>query len=417
MNRKIDTQDFQRATRDTPREVNRRIILALMRERGPISRADLARTMGVPRGMITTLVRELLEKGLIQEGGTAHAPRGRRPVLLQLRSHDRFAVGVDIRTRRTVLTLSDFGGEEIAREEFETLRNPDTELQEVASRVKALLATAGAEGCEGVGVVVPGMVDSRTGRVLNAPTLGWRDVDLGATLEARLGRTVYVERDAVACAMARMWLGEQPGERTRDFVYLIVDEGVGVGLIVNGQPVRGRNFTAGEFGHIPLDLEGPPCSCGQRGCFEAFTSESATVERYLATGSQQRRDAEPGTEEGADAPTAPERAHLSVLELANRARAGDVAAAEALSETGRYLGVGMAAIINALNPARIVVGGAITAGWEWAEERARREIVARTLTPSAAGTPFLVDPCYPETRLRGAVALVVAPAFAAPQVA
>lgn len=404
LNRKIDTQNFQRATRDTPREVNRRIILALMRERGPISRADLARLMDVPRGMITTLVNELLAAGLIQEGATAEAPRGRRPVLLQLRSHDRFAVGVDIRTTRTVLTVSDFGGSERARQEIETHRSPEEAVREVAARVQGMLTTAGVERCEGAGVVVPGMVDAGTGCVLNAPTLGWRDVDLRSLLEHRLGLTVYVERDAVACAMARMWLGQNTGEPSRDFVYLIVDEGVGVGVVVNGSPMRGRDFTAGEFGHIPLDLEGPRCSCGGRGCFEAFTSDSATLKRYAE--SCQQAPGGGALESG-----------LNVAELVERARRGDAEGRRAVEETGRYLGVGMAAIINSLNPARIVVGGGVTAGWDMVEPRVRGEIDERTLTASAARTPITVDACYPETRRRGAVALVVAPAFSAPQVA
>ena len=109
--RKIDIQDFRRATRDTPRAVNRRIILNLLREHGPLSRADLARTMEVPRGMITSLVNELLEEGLVSEGATTAAPRGRRPTLLHLRSHDRLALGVDIRSSRTVIQLSDFSGQ------------------------------------------------------------------------------------------------------------------------------------------------------------------------------------------------------------------------------------------------------------------------------------------------------------------
>ena len=118
--RKIDIEDFKRATRDTPREVNRRIILTLLREHGPISRADLARSMDVPRSMITSLVNELLEEELVVEGGVAATSRGRRPTLLHLRSHDRLAIGVDVRTALTVLQLSDFSGKELARESFET---------------------------------------------------------------------------------------------------------------------------------------------------------------------------------------------------------------------------------------------------------------------------------------------------------
>lgn len=404
LNRKIDTQDFHRATRDTPRAVNRRILLALLRDRGPTSRAELARSMDLPRGTVTTLVNELLEDGLVQEGPTERSPRGRHPVLLQLRSHDRFAVAVDIRTRKTVVEISDFSGAEVAREEFPTLGSPEEQMDALAQRVESLLARAGVGGCEGVGVVVPGMVHGETGRVLDAGTLGWRDVDLRRGLADRLGLPVHVERDAVACALARMWLERNPGERNTDFVYLIVDEGVGVGLIVNGAPVRGRHYTAGEFGHIPLDPSGPPCSRGGRGCLEAFTSDSATVRRYVGG-----KVAEDTKQEGVEP-------SLTVAEIARRALGGEDRAREVLETTGQYLGMGIASIINSLNPARIVLGGSVTEAWELVEPALRTAVAEHTLTAEAADTPITLDGCYPDTRLRGAVALVVAPAFAAPEV-
>lgn len=405
--RKIDVQNFQRATRDTPREVNRRIILALMRERGPISRAELARSMNVPRGMITSLVNELLGEGLIFEGATAEAPRGRKPVLLHLESRGRLAVGVDVRASRTTLRVSDFAGECLAEESFPTPDDPGDLVEELHVRILRLVGVHGSHGeFEGVGVVVPGMVDGRTGRVLNAPTLGWRDVDIREDLSRRVGLPVHMERDAVACALARMWMGDGAGDRYRDFVYLIVSEGVGIGVVVNGQPMRGRNFTAGEFGHVPLDLEGPVCSCGARGCLEAFTCDAATVARY----EELRKARHDGT-------CLPRGEELTLGEIVARAESGDSCAREAVRVTGRYVGVGVAAIINALNPARVVLGGDITAAWDVLEPEVRAQIRERALTEAAAATPLQVDPDYAGTRLRGAAALVVAPAFAAPQIA
>lgn len=363
--------------------------------------------MGTPRGMITSMVNELMEEGLVAEGDTASAPRGRRPTLLHLRSHDRLAIGVDIRASRTAVQLCDFAGEPLECREFPTPEAPEAFIEALVERVAELRCPAADVGTlEGVGVVVPGMVDARTGRVLNAPTLAWRDVDLQGSLEEGTGLPVYIERDAVACAMARMWLGARRQEGTRDFVYLIVSEGVGTGLVVNGQVVRGRSFTAGEFGHVPLDLNGPPCSCGGRGCMESFVSDPATVARYLQRGLT-ARDAGGGASGGI-----PRLGDIVAL-----ARAGNAAAREAIETTGQYLGVGLAAIINALNPGLIVVGGDITGAWDLMEPFIQTELSARTLTVSAAATPISIDPDYAETRLRGAAALVVAPAFAAPQIA
>lgn len=363
--------------------------------------------MDTPRGMITSMVNELLEEGLVTEGATASTPRGRKPRLLHLRSHDRLAIGVDIRASRTAVQLCDFGGERLDGREIPTPGSPAALVQALVERLSELRRAAEDVGTlEGVGVVVPGMVDARTGRVLNAPTLGWRDVDLQEALQGATGLPVYIERDAVACAMARMWLGARRQEGTRDFVYLIVSEGVGVGLVVNGQVVRGRSFTAGEFGHVPLDLDGPPCSCGGQGCLESFVSDPATVARYVHRGLTGRPS---GRGRGEGIPR--------VVDVVDLARAGDAEAREAIATTGRYLGVGLAAIINALNPGWIVVGGDITGAWDLMEAVIHAELSSRTLTASAAATPIGIDPDYAETRLRGAAALVVAPAFSAPQIA
>jgi predicted NBD/HSP70 family sugar kinase len=405
--RKIDAQNFRRATRETARDINRGIILSLLRDRGPVSRAELARLMDIPRGMITSLVSDLLSEGLIEEGATASARRGRKPTLLHLKSHDRLAMAVDVRATRTRLQVCDFAGRILACREFATPDRPEDFLEAAVESWERLREEAAGPGMlEGAGVVVPGMVDARTGSVLHAPTLAWREVELGVMLEERIGLPVFVERDAVACAMSRMWLDSGPDGESRDFVYLIVSEGVGAGVVVNGQPVRGRSFTAGEFGHVPLDLGGPPCSCGGRGCLESFVSDPATVARYRQRDLSAREVAS-GGEDGL----------VGVEDVVARAAQGDANARAVLEEAGEYLGTGLAAIINTLNPARIIVGGNITGAWDLMLPFVQSEISARTLTLDAAGTPISVDPDYDESRLRGALALVVATAFAAPQLA
>src|SRR5262245_9760353 len=184
--RKINTRDFKRATRTTAREVNRQILLNLVREHQPISRADLARRMSLGRGMVTDLVNGLIEEGVVYEGATAVAARGRRPTLLHIRTRDRFVIGVDVRFSRTYVMLCDFAGRQIALESFETVFEPAALVQTLATRIdRVLLDNAARSRCEGIGLVVPGMVDRTTGRVLNAPQLGWRDVDIAERSEER----------------------------------------------------------------------------------------------------------------------------------------------------------------------------------------------------------------------------------------
>lgn len=403
--RKINVDTVRRATRDTPREVNRRILLNLVREHEPVSRADLARRLDMSPGTVSTLVRELIEEGLVYEGATGSAARGRKPRLLHIRAHDRLVVGIDIRRRQTHLMLSDFSAASIAMERFRTPADVDELMDQLASRVNRLIEShADVGACEGVGVVVPGLVDVESGVVLNAPTLGWKNVDVRGALAARIPVEVRIERDAIACAMARIWL-RRKGDHADNFAYVTVSDGVGAGLVVRGQVVRGRQHAAGEFGHLPLELDGPECSCGSRGCWEAYASNPATVARYLGRPFQP-----PALNGGGDG-------DVSVEDVIARAGSGDASARRALETTGRYLGIGLAGIINALSPEEVILGGEVTAAWDLLLPPLRDELEERVLTESAAATPVTPEPSDRDTRLQGAVILVVAPAFAAPQLA
>jgi N-acetylglucosamine repressor len=405
--RKINTRDFKRATRTTAREVNRQILLNLVREHQPISRADLARLMTVSRGMVTELVNVLIREGLVYEGTTATAPRGRRPTLLHVRTRDRYVIGVDIRFSRIFILLSDFAGRQLAVESFETVTDPPALVAKVAARVNRLLEEHGvAAECEGVGVVIPGMVERRTGRILNAPQLGWRNVDIQDALSAATRLPVFIDNAPTACALAHLWLGPRGEEGADSFVYVTVAEGVGFGLVVNGQVVRGFANTAGEFGHIPINASGPACLCGARGCLEASASNLATLGRYLGYDLGQKESRE-----------ALRESSFTIHDPIAKARAGDARALECLRESGHFIGLGLSVIVNGLNPARIYVGGEIAQAWDLISDAVIAPIRERALTETAANTQIIPEPGSEHPRLRGATALVVAPTFAAPQIA
>jgi len=405
--RKIDTRDFRRATRTTSREINRRIVLNLVRDHQPVSRADIARRMSIGRGVVTSIIQDLIDEGTIYEGATGHAARGRRPTMLYVRTQDRLVVAVDIRFSRTFVMLSDFAGTQIALESFETAFDPHALVVDLTSRIRRLLDAHGARGrCEGVGLVVPGMVERLTGRVLLAPQLGWRDVDVRDALAKGVGLPVQIENAPMACALAQMWLGQR-GNTTDNFVYVTVSDGVGAGIVLNGQLIRGETNSAGEFGHIPLDTNGPQCLCGARGCWEAYTSNQATLSRYLG------RELVPLWGGAVPHPAG----GLTIEDLISRARAGDARASEAIVATGHYLGVGIGGIVNALNPSQVFLGGEITGAWDMIQPAVRAGILERALTPAGRKTPVVPEQMGGFPRLRGATALVAAPHFAAPRVA
>ncbi|HKG62147.1 MAG TPA: ROK family protein [Pyrinomonadaceae bacterium] len=403
--RKINPHDFTVARRGTSREINRQIALNLIRAHQPVSRADLARLMNVRRGVASLLVSELLSENLIFEGALGElVGRGRRPTFLYIDSRERCVVGVDIRASRTYILVTDLVGRQLgAVSSFQTNRDVDTLIQELARRIKQILTDYHA--CEGVGVAVPGMVEPTKGRVVHAPTLAWRDVSLRDPLAAALGIPVHIENSGKACALAQLWATRSDVIASGNSVFVSVSDGVGVGIVVNGEVLRGRHNTAGEFGHVPLSIDGPKCSCGATGCWEAYVSNLATLSRYFGRDLTDPR------------PRDSETASFTVEDLIARARAGDAKALAALNSTARYLGLGLASIVNALDPARVYIGGEITTAWSLIEPIVRSALRERTLTEFGGATEIHVVPAEDHPRLRGAVALVAAPAFAAPMVA
>src|SRR5262245_32123931 len=261
--RKIDTRDFRVATRSTSREINRRIALNLIHDHQPISRAELARRMKVTRGVAGVLAHELINQDAIYEGAMREAAFGRKPTLLHIKSHDRLAVAVDIRFSRTYVMVCDLSGRQLALETYDTIFSIPEFVRDLADRIRRLLKTHGISGgVEGVGVAVPGMVDQRSGRILNAPALGWRGVELRQQLAAATGLPVEIENSGRACTLAHLWMERSEPARPQNFVYVGVSDGVGVGVVVNGELLRGSDHIAGEFAHVPLNLDGPRCMCG-----------------------------------------------------------------------------------------------------------------------------------------------------------
>jgi predicted NBD/HSP70 family sugar kinase len=404
--KRVNPSRFSVATRGTGREINRSILLNLIRAHQPISRADLARLMGVRRGAVSLLVNALLKEGLVVEGATGETLRGRKPTFLYIDSRRRAVVAVDVRASKTFIQLTDLLGKAVAGiVNFATPRDPKAFIRELADRIRALRAEhPDLSSIEGLGVVVPGMVERSTMQILHAPTLGWRNVHLREPLAAATGLAVQIENSGRACVLAQAWAvreGNAPG----DLVFVSISDGVGVGVMIHGELVRGAHNIAGEFGHIPLSLDGPRCSCGSTGCWEAYVSNRATLARYF------------GREIETPGPARLDERAFSIEDLIARARSGDAKAVTAVQATARYLGLGLASVVNATDPARVYIGGEITAAWDLIEGPVRAALAERALTPAAATTDLRPVASHEHPRLQGAAALVASPAFAAPVVA
>src|SRR5258708_21011653 len=311
------------AHRGTSREINRQILLNLVRASQPVSRADLARLMGTRRGAISLIVNDLIADGILFEGAKGETARGRKPKFLYIDSRKRCVIAVDVRATRTFLMVTDLLTEPvIGVSSFPTPPHAGRFVKTLGARIRRLLEDHKELGrCEGIGMGVSGMVDATGTCISFAPRLGWRDLPLRDLVAKEAGLAVHMENSARACAIAQLWNVRREGGRSSDFVFLSVSDGLGLGFVVNGEVVRGRHNVAGEFGHTPLNIDGPPCACGANGCWEAYVSNLATLSRYF------------GREISPRIAIPPEIASFTLVDLVARARGGDAKAMAALQAT------------------------------------------------------------------------------------
>jgi predicted NBD/HSP70 family sugar kinase len=397
--RKIDLTNFRLATSETARQINRRITLSFIRLHQPMSRADLARKSGLQRSTVSAIVDQLIDEGWVTEGAVGRSPRGRRPRNLHLNVERAGILGVELRPETTTIGLAGVDARFMGQATFATATTPERFVEDLAAAACDLRRAHPRVLCEGMGVSLPGRVDD-SGRLVFAPNLGWGPVQLQQMIEAAVGLPVNVENAANACALAELWFGRHP-EHIRHIVAVTVSEGIGVGLLLNGQLVHGAGAMAGEFGHVSLDPAGPPCRCGRRGCWERYASNSAAVRHYQELLGQVPR-------EGL-------RTSMRFEDLARLAEDGDETAVATLQRMGHYLGTGLANLATGLAPDVIVVVGEVTAIWDRIGPIVADLIAARAL-PNSTTRVLATDP-KAQPRLRGAVTLVVQQHFGAPVVA
>lgn len=390
--RRLDLRKAQAARLNTIRDINRQIVLNYVREREPISRAEIARETELQRSTISAIVEDLTREGLVEEVGIGESTGGRRPTLLKLRAAGPIAVGVSLTPTCTTIAASDLAGRVIDQQEF--LTEPDKTLQQVIDVVRELNARYQGS-IEGVGVSLPGLVDPSTGMALYIPYFPWRDLPVSQVISSAVGLPVVIDNDANAVALAELWFGRPEVNNARDFILVLVAEGVGTGIIFDGQVYRGQRGAAGEFGHMVIGAHAPvPCSCGSDDCWEAFSSERAAIARY-------RKLAQVGAQ-----------TRTSFRDVVEKALGGEENARVALVETARCLGIGISNLIIGFSPEAVVVGGEIARAWdlikgaltEAIEHSVRRGLPSAQILPSTLGD---------SPTLRGALSLVLASKFAA----
>jgi predicted NBD/HSP70 family sugar kinase len=390
--RRIDLKSANVARSNTIRDINRQIVLNYVRERGPISRSEIAHETALQRSTVSLIVDELKAGGLIEEGN-GESTGGRPPILLSLRTSDAVAIGVDIGTARTTAATSDLAGRPMEQEEFPTDSCAQKTIQQVVASTRRLVEKH-SRTIEGIGVSVPGFVNPNTGENY-IPHFDWRNIRIADELREATGLPVTIDNDANNAALAELWFGRPEIREVRDFIMVLVEEGVGTGIVFDGQVYRGEAGAAGEFGHMIIGQGAPvPCASGSRECWEAFASERAALARYSKL------------TQGTNGPPL-----TSFVDLVNRAVNGEGSATAALKETAHYLGVGIANLIQGMAPEAVIVGGPIVGAWPIFFEDLKAS-VETSLCRGLPSTPIIASTLGAQPTLMGAISLVLASKFA-----
>lgn len=390
--RRIDLKKANVARSNTIRDINRQIVLNYVRERGPISRAEIAHETALQRSTVSLIVEDLRVDGLIEEI-SGESTGGRPPILLSLRTADAVAIGVDVGINRTIVATSDLAGRVLEEESFDTHPDAKETIKRIIEAARKLIRRNN-DTIEGMGVSLPGLVNS-DGTEMFVPTFDWRDLPLAKELSEGTGLPVTIDNDANAAALAELWFGRPEIREVRDFILVLVEDGVGTGIVFDGQVYRGENGAAGEFGHMTIGQGAPvACASGSRECWEAFASERSALARYRILAS--------GTNGAAD---------LTFSGLVDRALRSDGPARQALQETAKYLGIGIANLIRGLAPEAVIVGGPIVRSWPVIAEDIKTTVEA-TICRGLPSTRIIASTLGPEPTLMGALSLVLASKFA-----
>jgi glucokinase-like ROK family protein len=387
------------------REINLSLIMQHFLEHTSLSRATLAEVTGLNKSTVSSLVQELIEMQFVHEIGLSSSGVGRPSVMLELNPQAGYFVSCELGVDFISVICTNFVADVVWRHR-EHIRH-EMGQQAIMDRVLALLrqaADAGARLCAGAGgllgiaVGAPGLIDEETGTLLFAPNLQWENVPLCDIIsEAFPGTAIFVDNEANLAALGEYLFGAAKGYRE----VLFISAGVGLGgaLVQNGQLARGTTGFAGEFGHMTMDPDGEACNCGNRGCWETQVSQLTLFRRI-------RRDIEQGQDSDLGTLSDQDLDQLSVPLVVEAARGGDGVALRALEHLGRHLGIGIASLVNALNPDLVVFGGILSLASDFVLPSAMEELKRRGLRWNAQATRIIVAQHGFDACVMGGVALI-----------
>ncbi|GAB6138571.1 ROK family transcriptional regulator [Halanaerobaculum tunisiense] len=398
----------QKVSFDLMKQLNVSLIMECIREKGPISRADIAEITELTPASVSKITKELMDKKFIKENGLGKSSGGRPPVLLELNPKAGYIIGVNLGPEILEVIITDLEAEILVKNNKD-LNNlaQDYVLDKLLELIQKTIQESGVNKEEiiGIGMAVHGLVNSETGISLFAPHYKWTKVPIEKIVEEEFNIPTFIDNDARAMALGEQWFGIASG--SDDFITINVGNGIGSGIVINGGLYRGVNYSAGEIGHIVVDNDGPQCSCGNYGCLESLASNPKIVERA-------RKLIKQGAKTKIVELVNGDLEDITVEDICLAAKQGDEVAQQVLTEVGRYLGIGIAYLLNILNPEMIVIVGDIITAKEYVFEYIREIIDVKALQVPAENITIVATKLRNKAATIGGVTLVLKELFAGP---
>jgi glucokinase-like ROK family protein len=394
------------------REINLSVIMNHLRTNAPISRAALADATGLNKTTVSSLVNELIERQFVQEIGPASPSSGRPAILLKLNPTAGFIVSCEIGVGFILVICTDFSPKINWRHE----EHFDLTLGQhvILDRALAILNQAievGSTACGkllGLSVGVPGLVNQVTESLLFAPNLGWRNLPIRDIIQESINVPLFVDNEANFAALGEHYFGAAQGYN--EVLYIsATGVGLGGGIVHGGRVFSGVTGFGAEFGHMTMDPDGAICKCGNQGCWETQVSQQALFRHVW-------RRVDQGEVSRLSEMTDGRRASLTVPLVVDAARAGDAVALEAMEIIGRHLGIGIASLVNALNPELVVFGGILSLAGEFLMPVIEKEVERRALKWNREAMQLVLARHSSDACVMGGVAAVYQAILAQPDI-
>lgn len=326
-------------------------ILDLIRSSGEVTRIELAARSGLTGASISRIVKQLLAEGLVVETGVGDFTGGKRRTIIQLNAAARHAVGVSLDDGGVTYMVTDLAGAVVGRRRTAGIASgsPARVIKRIASEMQVFLESSGIDrtGLAGIGVAIPGRQDEQHHVLRSNPkATEWEMFAVEEELGSATGLPVAIENDSTCAAIGEYWVGRIPA--STDFATLYMANGFGLGLVIDGDAYRGASSNVGEIGHLVLDVNGPECWCGNRGCLEALAAPHRVVELALQ---------QDGLGERLGLSPRRDRLRRSFGKITAAAEAGDPGCRDLVQESARYLGKALVSITNLLDLDRIILAG------------------------------------------------------------